>query len=69
MAHAGAEHMEKKRFTPETRYGVCRGCGNRAVTYHVPSDELLCEKCYPAAGWVLVHEGADQGWHKSAKLC
>ena len=69
LTHTGSDHLEKKRFTPETRYGVCKGCGNRAVTYHVPSGEMLCEKCYPAAGWVLIHEGPDQGWHKSAKLC
>jgi len=70
LNHSAAEHMEKKLFTPETRYGVCKGCGNRAVTYLVPSGEMLCEKCYPAAGWVLVHEGPDMGWHeKSAKLC
>jgi len=69
LSHAGSERLEKKRFTPETRYGMCKGCGNRAVTYIVPSGEMLCEKCYPAAGWTLIHEGPDQGWHKSAKLC
>jgi len=62
--------MEKKLFTAETRYGVCKGCGNRAVTYVVPSGEMLCEKCYHAAGWVLVHDGPDMGWHRAApKLC
>ena len=46
------------------------GCRNRAVTYHVPSDEMLFEKCYPAAGWMLVHERADMGWHStSTKPC
>jgi len=70
LAHAASGEMEKKIFTPETRYGLCSGCGKRAVTYHVPSGEMLCEKCYPGAGWVLVHEGADQGWRrKSAGFC
>ena len=62
--------VEQHLFTPETRYGLCGSCGKRAVTYHVPSDQMLCEKCYPAAGWVLVHEGPDQGWHRqSLNLC
>jgi hypothetical protein len=70
LAHAASGQLAKGVFTPETRYGLCSGCGKRAVTYHVPSDEMLCEKCYPAAGWVLVHEGEDQGWHrKSAEIC
>jgi uroporphyrinogen decarboxylase len=70
LTHTGNERVEKKIFMPETRYGVCKGCGNRAVTYHVPSEEMLCEKCYPAAGWTLVHEGPDMGWHgKSTTLC
>lgn len=69
LSHTAAERMEKKLFTPETRYGVCKGCGNRAVTFRVPSEQMLCEKCWAAAGWVLVHEGPDMGWHKSADFC
>lgn len=56
--------VERRVFTPETRYGLCAGCGRRAVTYHLPSGEMLCEQCYPAAGWVLVHEGPGGGWHR-----
>jgi hypothetical protein len=36
----------------------------------LPSGQMLCEKCYPAAGWVLVHEGPEQGWRRqSFKVC
>ena len=55
---------EEKVFTPETRYGVCVGCSNRAVTYTVPTGEKLCERCFRKEGWVLVHRGPEQGWKK-----
>jgi hypothetical protein len=58
---AGAE---EKVFTPETRYGVCAGCGNRAVTYMLPTEEKLCERCFKRDGWSLVHRGPERGWKK-----
>jgi hypothetical protein len=70
LQHTASQRLAKGVFTPETRYGVCGGCGKRAVTYHLPSEQMLCEKCYPAAGWVLVHEGPEQGWRRqSFKVC
>ena len=55
---------EEKVFTPETRYGVCGGCSNRAVTFVVPTGEKLCERCFRKEGWVLTHRGPEQGWKK-----
>jgi hypothetical protein len=55
---------EEKVFTPETRYGVCAGCGNRAVTYVLPTGEKFCERCFKRDGWDLVHRGPDRGWNK-----
>ncbi len=55
---------EEKVFTPDTRYGVCAGCGNRAVTYLVPSEVRLCERCFNRDGWVLIHRGPERGWKK-----
>jgi Uroporphyrinogen decarboxylase (URO-D) len=65
LSHTSTERMENRAFNPETRYGLCVTCGKRAVTYIVPSGEMLCEKCYPSAGWVLVREGEGMGWHRS----
>jgi len=54
--------VREERFTPATQYGVCSGCGKRAVTYEVPSSGKLCEQCFKKNGWVLVHEGPNRGW-------
>jgi hypothetical protein len=58
-------------FTPETRYGVCGGCGTRAVTFLVPDGRKLCERCFKKEGWTLVHEGPGKGWHRktTADFC
>ena len=65
LRHAGEKEQEHNIFTPVTRYGVCAGCGARAVTYFLPTEEKLCEHCYKRAGWQLIHEGSDQGWHRT----
>jgi hypothetical protein len=74
VEHAEVRRVEKKRFTPVTRYGVCSGCSKRAVTFELPSGKMLCENCFHKQGWVLVHEGPERGWHKengsdSMKIC
>lgn len=58
-------------FTPVTQYGVCAGCGTRAVTFLVPSGKKLCEHCFKSEGWALVHEGPGKGWRKktAADFC
>jgi hypothetical protein len=56
---------EEKVFTPETRYGVCASCGNRAVTYLIPTSQKLCERCFKKEGWVLIHRGSEKGWKRS----
>jgi hypothetical protein len=55
---------EEMVFTPETRYGVCAGCGNRAVTFLLPTEEKLCERCFKKEGWALQHRGPERGWRK-----
>ena len=59
---AAAETTE--RFTPNSQYGVCPGCGTRAVVYELPSGGMRCRDCYTVEGWNLVHTGPDAGWHK-----
>jgi hypothetical protein len=66
--------LEREKFTPLTRYGVCAGCGKRKVTFEVPGEEMLCEQCFHEKGWVLVHDGPDSGWREkggqdSTKIC
>jgi uroporphyrinogen decarboxylase len=58
-------------FTPVTQYGVCGGCGTRAVTFLVPDGRKLCERCFKKEGWALVHEGPGKGWHRktTADFC
>lgn len=60
----GEEEAEEKVFTPITRYGVCPGCGKRAVTFLLPSGEKLCEGCFKRNGWTLVHTGPERGWKR-----
>jgi len=64
MRSGGSTVAEEKVFTPETRYGVCVGCGNRAVTFLLPNGEKLCERCFKKDGWLLNHRGPEQGWKK-----
>jgi hypothetical protein len=64
MESGESGEAEEKVFTPETRYGVCGGCSNRAVTFVVPTGEKLCERCFRKEGWVLTHRGPAQGWKK-----
>jgi len=64
MESGESTEAEEKVFTPETRYGVCGGCSNRAVTFVVPTGEKLCERCFRKEGWVLTHRGPAQGWKK-----
>jgi hypothetical protein len=64
LADGVRTESEEKVFTPETRYGVCAGCGNRAVTYVLPTEERLCERCFKRDGWTLVHRGPHRGWNK-----
>jgi hypothetical protein len=64
MESGESTKAEEKVFTPETRYGVCGGCSNRAVTFVVPTGEKLCERCFRKEGWVLTHRGPAQGWKK-----
>ncbi len=56
--------VEEGVFTPETRYGVCAGCGKRAVTFLLPTGQMLCERCFKKEGWTLVHQGPDRGWKR-----
>jgi hypothetical protein len=60
---AQSELVEGTRFTPNSQYGVCPGCGTRAVVYELPTGEMRCGACYAREGWALVHAGPDAGWH------
>lgn len=58
---------EGERFTPKSQYGVCPGCGTRAVVYELPTEDMRCGNCYASEGWVLVHAGPDAGWHRRSE--
>jgi len=53
------------RFTPNSQYGVCPGCGTHAVVYELPTGQMRCGPCYAREGWVLVHAGPEAGWHRA----
>lgn len=56
------------RFTPVSQYGVCPGCGTRAVVYQLPTGQMRCGTCFAREGWVLVHTGPDAGWHRADEV-
>jgi len=56
-----------ERFTPVSQYGVCPGCGTRAVVYQLPTGQMRCGVCFAREGWVLVHTGPAAGWHRAEK--
>ena len=55
------------RFTPKSQYGVCPGCGTRAVVYELPNGQMRCGPCFAQEGWVLVHTGPDAGWRRAGE--
>ena len=61
---ATAAIQEGARFTPKSQYGVCPGCGVRAVVYELPTGQMRCGPCYAKEGWSLVHTGPDAGWRR-----
>ncbi|HEB30401.1 MAG TPA: hypothetical protein ENI15_05940 [Spirochaetes bacterium] len=68
VKHKKVRRVEEKVFTPVKQYGICAGCGKRAINFQVPSGKMICEECFYKEGWILVREGPDRGWHKKETI-
>ncbi len=64
VKHREMKEIEEKVFTPEKQYGVCSGCGKRAINFKVPNGLMICEECFHKQGWILFREGRDRGWQE-----
>jgi len=67
LQHRKVREVEEKIFTPVKQYGVCPGCGKRAINFQVPTGKMICEECFHREGWVIVYEGPDRGWQKKER--